>query len=137
MEHLFSAEGGLVAVFAASLLAATVVPFSSEAVLWGFLQMHPDEYWPALCVATLGNTAGGMSTYLIGRLLPARAQARIDPRAIRFLGRWGSAATALGWLPVIGDGLCLAAGWLRCNASAVLVCMALGRFARYLAIASI
>ncbi len=137
MEHLLSAEGGLVAVFAASLLAATVVPFSSEAVLWGYLQMHPDAYWPAVLVATLGNTAGGMSTYLIGRLLPARAQARLDPRALRFLARWGSTATALGWLPVLGDGLCLAAGWLRCNAAAVLVCMALGRFARYVAVAAI
>lgn len=137
MDAIFTVEGGLAAVFAASFIAATLIPFSSEAVLFGYLRLHPEQVSIAIALATLGNTAGGMTTYLVGRLLPERAQARVDPRALRWLTRFGAAATVLGWLPVIGDGLCLAAGWLRCNAIAVLLFMTLGRLARYLAIAAL
>ena len=49
--------------------------------------------------------------------------------------RWGAPVTALGWVPLIGDGLCLAAGWLRLNMAAVLLWQAAGRFARYWLIA--
>lgn len=137
MEAILSEEGGLAAVFAASLLAATLIPLSSEAVLFGYLRLHPDHAAAAIALATFGNTAGGMSTYLIGRLLPQRTRERLNPRSLRWMQRYGSAATVLGWLPFVGDGLCLAAGWLRCNALAVLAFMALGRLARYLVIAAL
>ena len=135
METLLSVEGGLVAVALASFLAATLIPLSSEAVLFGYLRLHPEQSAAAIIVATLANTAGGMTTYLIGRLLPERTSARINPRSLKWLVRYGSAATLLGWLPLIGDGLCLAAGWLRCSTVAVLIFMAIGRLARYLAVA--
>ena len=67
METLLSPEGGLAGVFVASFLAATVVPLSSEAVLFGYLKLHPGNAALAVALATLGNTAGGMTTYLIGR----------------------------------------------------------------------
>lgn len=135
MDTLLSVEGGLVAVALASFLAATLIPLSSEAVLFGYLRLHPEHAAAAIGVATLANTAGGMTTYLIGRLLPERTRARISPRALKWMERYGSPATLLGWLPLIGDGLCLAAGWLRCSALAVLFFMLLGRLARYLAVA--
>ena len=135
METLLSPDGGLAAVFAASFLAATVVPFASEAVLFGYLKLHPHHAAAAIALATVGNTAGGMTTYLIGRLLPARAQARLDPRVLAIMRRYGSPLTFFAWLPVLGDGLCAAAGWLRLNWLAALGFMAAGRFARYLVIA--
>jgi membrane protein YqaA with SNARE-associated domain len=73
-----------------------------------------------------------MTTYLIGRLLP---QKDFDPRAMALLRRWGAPATALGFLPVIGEAICVAAGWLRIHWLAALVFTAAGRFARYLAVA--
>ena len=51
----------LSALFASSFLAATLLPGGSEFVLAGVLQVDPQQYWPALGVATLGNTLGGMS----------------------------------------------------------------------------
>ena len=119
-------------MFAASFVAATVVPLSSEAVLFGYLKLHPDHAAAAIALATLGNTAGGMTTYLIGRLIPARKR---DARALQWIRRFGSPVTFFAWLPLVGDALCAAAGWLRINWLAALGFMAAGRLARYLVIA--
>ena len=133
METLLSPEGGLAAVFAASFIAATVVPLSSEAVLFGYLTLHPEHAALAVALATLGNTAGGMTTYLIGRLFPEKRN--FNERILQTLRRFGPAATFFAWLPVVGDALCAAAGWLRVNWVAALGFMAAGRLARYLVIA--
>lgn len=129
--------GGLGGVFVASFLAATVVPFSSEAVLYGFLALHPDWEGAAVAVATVGNTLGGMTTYGLGRLVPARTRDRLDPRALRWLERYGPIATAASFLPLIGDALALGAGWLRLNWLLVLVAMIVGRLGRYLLVAAL
>ena len=130
METLLSPEGGLAAVLAASFIAATLVPLSSEAVLFGYLKLHPEQTALAVALATLGNTAGGMTTYLIGRLVP-----RKDYPHLAVVRRYGAPATLFAWLPIVGDALCVAAGWLRVNWLAALACMAAGRLARYLVIA--
>src|SRR5512134_3312170 len=132
METLLSPEGGLAAVLAASFIAATLVPLSSEAVLFGYLKLHPEHAALAVALATLGNTAGGMTSYLIGRLLPQKA---LDSRALAWLHRYGAPATFFAWLPLAGDALCVAAGWLRVHWLAALGFMAAGRLARYLLVA--
>ena len=120
-------------LFASSFLAATLLPGGSEAVLFGVIKLNPQQYWPALAVATLGNTLGGMSSYLIGRLIPPKKQIR----GIAIVTRYGAAALLLAWVPIIGDPLCVAAGWLRVNPWWSALCMAAGKFARYLLIAGI
>lgn len=132
METLLSPEGGLFGVLLASFVSATVVPFASEAVLYGYVKLHPANAGLAVALATLGNTAGGMTTYLIGRMVPDR---KPDSRALRWLQRFGAPATALAWLPIVGDALCLAAGWLRIHWFATMCFMAVGRFGRYLVVA--
>jgi membrane protein YqaA with SNARE-associated domain len=123
----------LAALFAASFAAATLVPLPSEAALFAYLQLHPANVALAVLVATLGNTAGGMTSYLIGRLLPQR---KLNLKAVEWLRRYGPPLTALAWLPVVGDALCVAAGWLRMNWGAALAFMAAGRLARYVAVAA-
>ena len=132
METLLSPEGGLVGVLLASFIAATLVPLSSEAVLFGYLKLHPEHAALAVALATLGNTAGGMTTYLIGRLVPEKQP---DTKALAWLHRYGAPVTLFAWLPIVGDALCAAAGWLRVNWIAALGFMAIGRLARYLVIA--
>jgi membrane protein YqaA with SNARE-associated domain len=136
LDLLWSPQAGLAGLFAASFVAATLLPLSSEAVLVAFLIACPADAAAAIALATLGNTAGGMSTYWIGRLVPERTTRRLDARALAWLHRHGAPATFFGWLPIAGDALCLAAGWLRLAWPAVLVCMATGRLARYLLIAA-
>lgn len=135
MDALLSPEGGLLGLTIASFVAATLVPLSSEAVLFGYLRLHPDHAAAAVALATLGNTAGGMTSYLIGRLVPERTQGKLNPRALGWVKRYGAAATLFAWLPAVGDALCVAAGWLRLNWLATLGFMAAGRLARYLVVA--
>ena len=120
-------------LFASSFLAATLLPGGSEAVLFGVLKLNPQQYWPALAVATLGNTLGGMSSFLIGRLIPPKKQLR----GIAIVTRYGAAVLLLAWVPIIGDPLCVAAGWLRVIPWWSALCMAAGKFARYLLVAGI
>lgn len=127
MSEWFTPGASLGSLTLAAFLAATLIPLSSEVALFAVLRLHPDTYWMALGLATLGNTLGGMSSYLIGRLLATRKPLR----AIETVRRWGPAALLLGWAPLIGDALCVAAGWLRLNWIAALGFQAVGRFARY------
>lgn len=124
----------LATLFALSFAAATLVPLPSEASLFAYVHVYPDRAAVAVAVATVGNTAGGMTSYGIGRLIPPR---NVSARAIEWLRRYGAAATALAWLPVLGDALCVAAGWLRLHWAAVLAFMAAGRLARYIVVASL
>ena len=131
MEFLLSADGSLISLGVAAFLAATLLPASSEAALFAVLKLHPELFWPAIGVATLANTAGGMTTYLLGRF----AATRKPLTELARVGRWGAPATFFAWLPLIGDGLVLAAGWLKANWVAVLLFQAAGRLARYWVVA--
>ena len=121
------------ALFASSFLAATLLPGGSEFVLAGVLSAQPQLYWPALAIATLGNTLGGMSSYLIGRLIPPRTELK----GLIWVQSYGSPALLAAWVPIIGDPLCVAAGWLRINPWLSALFMAIGKFARYLVIAAV
>jgi membrane protein YqaA with SNARE-associated domain len=122
----------LAGLAAACFLAATLIPLPSEAALFAYIHLHPANTVLAIAVATAANTAGGMTSYAVGRLLPPR---EFNPRAVSWVRRYGSAATTLAFLPFIGDALCVAAGWLRAPWPAVLVFMAAGRLARYSVVA--
>jgi membrane protein YqaA with SNARE-associated domain len=124
----------LATLFAMSFAAATLVPLPSEAALFAYIHIHPDRAALAVAIATVGNTAGGMTTYALGRLIPER---KVDLRAVNWLRRYGAPATLLAWLPIVGDALCIAAGWLRVHWAAALGFMATGRLARYIAVASL
>lgn len=118
-------------LFASSFLAATLLPGGSEAVLFAVLKFHPEQFWAALGVATLGNTLGGMSSYLLGRLIPQTKPLK----GLATVQRWGSPVLLLSWVPLLGDPLCVAAGWLRLNAWWCALFITAGKFARYWVIA--
>jgi membrane protein YqaA with SNARE-associated domain len=128
------ALGPLLTLFATSFAAATLVPLPSEAALFAYVHVYPERTALAVAVATLGNTAGGMTSYGIGRLAP---QTRVQWKAVDMLKRYGAPLTLLAWLPLVGDALCVAAGWLRMHWAAVLGFMAAGRFARYVVVAAL
>jgi membrane protein YqaA with SNARE-associated domain len=131
-SHPDMANAGLAGLFVASFLSATLLPGGSEAVLLGVLALHPGQAMPALLLATLGNTLGGMTTYWMGRALPEKKGGDADTaRHIEQVRRWGSPALLLAWAPLIGDALCAAAGWLRLHWLPCLLWMALGKGARY------
>jgi membrane protein YqaA with SNARE-associated domain len=127
------ALGPLLTLFSTSFLAATLIPLPSEAALFVYVHIYPDRAALAVAVATLGNTAGGMTSYGLGRLVPQK----VDLKAVGMLKRFGPALTLFAWLPLVGDALCVAAGWLRLHWAAVLGFMAAGRLARYVVVAAL
>lgn len=131
---------GLATVFLVSLISATLLPMASVPVVYGLIQLNPALYWPAILVATAGNTTGGAVSYAMGlwaerawrRLRHPRERSASEMRALAWLQRFGPPACALSWLPFVGDPLCALAGWLRLRFWPCLGWMALGKFLRYL-----
>jgi membrane protein YqaA with SNARE-associated domain len=121
----------LYALFISSFAGATLLPGGSEAVLFAVLKAYPETLWIPLAIATIGNTLGGMVTFGMGWLLPQTQQLK----HVEKVRRYGAPALLLAWVPLIGDALCLAAGWLRLNWWQSALFMASGKFARYWVIA--
>lgn len=134
IESWITPDMGLAGLFFASFVSATLLPGGSEVVLFGVLKLYPQSYWPAVLLATLGNTLGGLTSVGVGYLLPNTVS---ESRALQLARRFGSISLLLSWAPIIGDALCVAAGWLRLNWLPVIAFMALGKFARYLVIAQL
>lgn len=143
---------GLPAIFTVSLVSATLLPLGSEPAVFGYLKLAPDMFWPAILVATAGNTAGGAISYAMGlgaekavhrwkekhpHPHPAateggRMRGRWNERAHAWLHRMGPPALLLSWLPAVGDPLCAVAGWLKLSFWPCVLYMAIGKFLRYL-----
>ena len=126
-------------LFLAAFVSATLFPGGSEIGLVWLARESAYPSWLLLATATAGNTLGGMTSWGLGRLLawkyPARSLAKPAHRkALARLERHGSPILLLSWLPVIGDPLCLAAGWLRIAWWPSLLFIALGKSARYAAL---
>jgi membrane protein YqaA with SNARE-associated domain len=91
-------------------------------------------------VATIGNTLGAMTTWFLGALaakkysastlLPANKQKALD--LVRKKGIWTLFFT---WLPVVGDVLCFAGGWLKLPLFQACLIILLGKLSRYAVIA--
>lgn len=141
-------EIGLGAVFIVSLVSATLLPMGSEPAVFGLVKLRPELFWPAVLVATAGNTVGGAISWWMGRGahsaadrlrhtrhggegVPPKHANRADQRALNWLRRFGAKACLLSWLPVVGDPLCAVAGWLRLPFWPCVAYMAVGKFARY------
>ncbi len=128
---------GLSAVFVVAFVSATLLPLGSEPAVFAVIKLNPDMFWPALLVATLGNTLGGTVTWWLGWLARRYTDkvthhpANTHMRALTWLQRFGAKACLLTWLPIVGDPLCAVAGWLRLPFWPCVIYMAVGKFARY------
>lgn len=126
----------LASMFGSSFLSATLLPGSSEALLIAFLIAKKTSVYGLLLAASLGNTLGGLTNIIIGRLLPLKRQGRWHDTAMTWLHRLGPAALLFSWLPVIGDLLCVLAGWLRFAWLPTMLFLAVGKTLRYIVIAT-
>ena len=164
MTDIISSDLSLWGLFISSFLAATLLPGGSEAVLFAVLKTYPESLWSALILASIGNTLGGMVTFGMGWMLPQfrhggaehsgagetasgpqvrsgkfpdeAARARTQQlKHVDKARKYGTPVLLLAWMPLIGDALCLAAGWLRLNPLNAMLFMAIGKLARYAMIA--
>ena len=126
---------GLSTVFVVSFVSATLLPLGSEPAVFGLVKLNPALFWPAVLVATAGNTLGGGVSWFMG-YGAEKAYERVTHhpaqwRTLAWLERFGPKACLLSWLPVVGDPLCALAGWLKLPFWPCMLYMAIGKFARY------
>ncbi len=140
MEQFFI-DHGLLALFALSFLASSVLPLGSEWLLVALVLQGHDPF-PAVIVASVGNYLGACTTYAIGiwgGAFLVKKIVRIDEqqlgRAQQLYQRYGSWSLFFSWLPIIGDPLCLVAGSLGLHFLPFSLLVASGKLARYVAVA--
>ncbi len=135
MEGLF--DYSLWGLFLASFLAATIVPFSSEALLT-LLIVNGTDVFTAVLVASAGNWLGGMSSFGIGYLGKwewIEKYLRVKRDTIekwhnRLYNR-GAVFAFLCWVPAVGDIFAVGLGILRANILITAIAMLAGKFLRY------
>ncbi len=153
LDTLALPQFGLSTVFLVAFASATLLPLGSEPAVFGLVKLNPELFWPAVLVASAGNTLGGAFSWWMGlgahkawhaaRQLaadPAVARPQRQPRQLSrnerrvrvWLRRHGARACLLSWLPVVGDPLCAVAGWLRLPFWPCVAYMAVGKLLRYL-----
>ena len=129
---------GYLGLFIAAFLAATVVPFSSEAVFSTLVYSGTDP-WTSMFVATAGNWLGGMSCYYLGMLgkiewiekyLRVKRE-KLDKYAVK-IQKYGDWFAFFSFLPLVGDVIAVASGFFRCRWWIVAISMLLGKFFRYI-----
>lgn len=125
----------LLSLFASSFLSATLLPGNSEVGLVAMLLSGVSQPWLLVLIATMGNSLGGLTNVILGRFFPLREKSRWQEKAVGWLKRYGAATLLLSWMPVIGDLLCLLAGWMRISWGPVLFFLCLGKALRYLLVA--
>lgn len=127
----------LISLFSGSFLSATLLPGNSEILLVGLLTAGSASPLLLVLAASFGNTLGGITNIIIGRLLPKLKPQRGLDTALGWLNRFGPAALLLSWLPVVGDVLCVLAGWLRMPWGPVVFFLLIGKTVRYVVLTAI
>jgi membrane protein YqaA with SNARE-associated domain len=120
-----------------AFLAASILPFSSEAVMLGLLAAGLDP-WPLIIYGTIGNVAGSMFNYSIGCMGRLRwiekylhVKKKDLDRAERFMGGHGAWMGFFAFLPVIGDVITIVLGLMHANLVISVVSISIGKFLRY------
>lgn len=130
-------ELGYLGMFLSAILAATFLPFGSEAVFIGLLYKGFDPL-PLTFVAGTGNTIGGMITYYIGRIgkwewlekwFGIKHEKLLNK--MHLAQKYGWFFAFLTWLPGVGDPMAAAIGFVKINPLVALFWMALGKTLRF------
>ena len=127
-------------LFASAFISSTIAPGGSEAVLAYMVseQLHPVML--LVVVATIGNTLGALTTWWLGHLAAKKFPAehvldKSKQKALQWVRHWGNWSLLFSWLPVVGDGLCFAGGWLKLPLLLSLMFILVGKLFRYLFVA--
>ncbi len=131
---LAAPEVGLFSVFIISFVSATLLPLGSEPAVFAVIKANAALFWPAILVATVGNTLGGVINYWMGAGAKTVFAKERQTRWFGWLQRFGAKTMLLAWLPGIGDPICLLGGWLKLPFWPCVAYMAIGKFLRYVTI---
>lgn len=127
-------------LFSSAFISATLAPGGSEAVLAYLVAVKQLPVIFLLMVATLGNTLGSMTTWLLGILAAKKLPVAVlltkkQQNGLDFIQKYGYWAFLFSWLPVVGDAFCFAGGWLKLPFLPSCLLIFLGKLSRYAVIA--
>jgi len=135
---------GYIGLFLSAFLAATILPFSSEAVLAGLSVAGGFDAVMLWGVATVGNTLGALVNWMLGRWCLHWQDRKWFPfksddldKADKWFAKWGVWSLLLSWVPIIGDPITFAAGFLRVHLGIFLLLVTIAKGARYLVVLAI
>lgn len=128
-------------LFLSAFISSTLLPGGSELLLGYQVNEAPERWLSLVAIATAGNLLGSMVTFAMGWWVASRYPANFlnkpnNLKASALLQRLGPFALLLAWLPIIGDPLCLVAGWLRFNIGLSLLFIGVGKLFRYMVVAT-
>lgn len=130
-------EVGLLGLFIGTFLAATVLPFSSDALYIAALAAGTAPV-ATLIVGTAGNWLGGITTYCIGRLGKwewIEKWFKVKPETLekqkRYIDKYGVWLALISWVPFVGDVVALALGFYKSPAVWTIFLLGVGKFARF------
>jgi membrane protein YqaA with SNARE-associated domain len=141
LQTWMSADAGLWGLFFSAFVSATLLPGSSEVVMTALVTAFPAIVWQAFAVATAGNVLGCLLSYGMGRGAHAgldrlrHVKVDLEHPLVQRMRRWGPPALFLSFLPLVGDVLVVAAGWLRLPLATSMAWIAAGKATRYLLLA--
>lgn len=128
---------GYTGMFIASLLAGSVLPFSSEAVMVGLIAAGLDPWLLAL-YGTIGNVIGSMVNYWVGHMGKTEwferylnVKQRDMERAERFMAGRGALMGFFAFVPVIGSAITVLLGLMRANLLITSLAVTAGKIVRY------
>ncbi|MCQ2174696.1 MAG: DedA family protein [Bacteroidales bacterium] len=129
---------GLLGLFIGCFLAATVLPFSSDALYIAILAAT-DRPVACLVAGTLGNWLGSVLTYWIGwigkwewiqKWFKVKEETLVRQKA--GIDRYGVWLALLAWVPIIGDVIAIALGFYKVRPVWTMVLLLVGKFLRFL-----
>jgi len=128
---------GLWELFVSAFISSTIAPGGSEAVLAYMVSTGNFRIEELMFAATLGNTLGAMTTWGLGVLaakkLPVETLLSSEKqKALNVVKARGLWTLFFSWLPIVGDALCFAGGWLNLPLIPAFMLILMGKFCRYL-----
>ena len=126
---------GLLGLFIGTFLAATILPFSSDALYIAVLAATKDPIG-CLAVGTVGNWLGSVVTYWIGwigrwewieKWFKVKRET-LEKQKIK-IDKYGVWLALLAWVPFIGDVIAIALGFYKTRPAATMVLLLIGKFA--------
>lgn len=131
---------GIWALFLSAFISSTIAPGGSEAVLAYMVSERHYQIELLVIVATIGNTLGALTTWGLGVLAAkkfpvASLLSEKKQKALNIIKTKGLWVLLFSWLPLIGDALCFAGGWLKCPLLPACLLILAGKFGRYALIA--
>ena len=134
----FLTEYGYIGLFIASFLSASLLPFSSEAVMVGLLAAGLD---PVLLIVygTIGNSLGSLFNYWIGhfgRMDWIEKWLHVKPEKLKktqkMVASYGAWMAFFSFVPIIGDVITIVLGLMRANLLITIICIVAGKLLRYI-----